>query len=85
MSLKSYLLDPLHLFVAVEHDGHALRRPHGVRVRRSVRRARARRREDGFGRGDLDRADRGAAAERHQRRRLEVLRRLPSQAAAEIG
>ena len=35
--------------------------------------------------GDLDRRDRLDPAPRHQRRRLEVLRRLPAQAAAEEG
>ena len=34
---------PVHVQLAVEHDGHALRRPDGVRLRRSLRQARARR------------------------------------------
>ncbi len=33
---------PFHLLLAVEHDGHALRRPDGLRLRRSLRQARAR-------------------------------------------
>ena len=34
---------PLHVQLAVEHDGHALRRPDGLRLRRSLRQARPRR------------------------------------------
>ena len=45
----------------MEHDGPALRRPPGLRLRRSVRQARARRRADGDGVGDLDRRRRATA------------------------
>ncbi len=38
--------DPVHLFLAVEHDGAPLRRTAGLRLRRSVRQARARRHAD---------------------------------------
>ena len=34
---------PVSVLLAVEHAGHALRRPHRLRLRRSVRQARARR------------------------------------------
>ena len=54
--------DPVHLLLAVEHDGDALRRPAGLRLRRSVRQARARRHADGgVGRRGLDRATRRPA------------------------
>ena len=65
---------------------HALRRPHRLRLRRPVRAPRARRRAHGLGRatsgtGPIITELRAGS----ERRRLEVLRRLPAEAAAEEG
>ena len=79
----NFLADPLPLLLAVGHAGHALRRPHRLRLRRSLRQARARRcaarrRSRDVWTGD----DHHRPARRPERRRLEVLRRLPAEAAA---
>ena len=58
---------------------------HGLRLRRPVRQARARRHADRNRLGDLDRRARVRASPRPQRWRLEILRRLPAEAAAEEG
>ena len=60
----------------------AVRRPHGLRLCRSVRQARARRRAHHLDRRHLDGTGGVAVARRDQRGRLELLRRLPAQAAA---
>jgi hypothetical protein len=81
---RQYLSESLFLnFVSFENDGAALRRPPGVRLRRPLRPARARRRASGHGDGGLDGRDRGAPAPRSERRRLELLRGLSAQAAAQ--
>ena len=60
---------PLHL--AVEHAGHALRRPHGVRLRRSLRPSRARRRARPERLRHLDRHHDLVAARGPERRRFD--------------
>ena len=73
------------MHLAVGHARHAVRRPAGLRLRRSLRPAGARRRPDVVDRGGLGRRRHHDAARRAERRRLEVLRRLPAEAAAEEG
>ena len=70
------------MLVAVGDRRAALRRPHGVRLRRSVCQARPRRCAHHVDRRHLDRTGRIAAARRPQPGRLELLRRLPAEAAA---
>ena len=67
---------PLHLLLAVVDDGPALRRPPRLRLRRSPRQARPRRREAGKRDRGLDRRARHVAADGPQQRRIEILRRL---------
>ena len=61
MSLN-YLATRFTCSLAVEHDGAPLRRPPGLRLRRSLRQARPRRHAHRVGLGDLDRRDRVRAA-----------------------
>ena len=65
---------------------HALRRPHRLRLRRPVRQARARRRAARRPSRDVWTGETAiGAAAGPERRRLEVLRRLPAEAAAQEG
>ena len=70
------------MHVAVEHARDALRRARRMRLRRSLRQARAGRCQDREHLGDLEGHAHRHAARRPERRRLVVLRRLPAQAAA---
>ena len=74
--------DALPLLLAVGDGGDAVRRPRRLRLRRSLRQARARRRARHAGRRDLDRRDGVDAPPRSQRRRIDLLRRLSAEAAA---
>ena len=71
--------------MALEHDDAPLRWTAGVRLRRSVREARARRHPDVERERRVDGGDCDSAPPRHQCWRFEVLRRLPAQTAAEEG
>ena len=72
----------VYLLVAVADWRDVVRRPHGVRLRRPLREARARRRAHHVDRRHLAGARRVAIAGRPEPGRLELLRRLPAQAAA---
>src|SRR6476659_4135424 len=74
---------PIHVLLALEHDDPARRRPAVGRLFGSLRPENSRRRAAVHGERGVDRAGGLGASRGSQRRRIEILRRLPAETAAE--